>query len=262
MKLELLVTTMHQHGFEKYHSMNLQTPAVIANQADRNEIVEQTIRGQRVVLVTTDTRGLSRNRNIALAHATGDILMFADDDIVFYDDYEALVMSEFEKHPEADAIKFHINQVGSRKTLNPPVRQFKRATRCNITPYGFLGGAVKRKVFEQNSLRFDENFGTGTENYCGEDTIFLLDLLKKNIRLYLSPVTIGDIDQSVSTWFEGHNEKYFTISGKVLARIYPALSYLLVVRSAWKAWRSKKSKLSLWGILKAYYTGVIQQNHH
>ena len=35
MKLEVLVTTMHQKDISKYISMNLQTDAVIANQADR-----------------------------------------------------------------------------------------------------------------------------------------------------------------------------------------------------------------------------------
>ena len=36
MKIEVLVTTMHQKDFSKYKEMNLQTDAVIANQAEHN----------------------------------------------------------------------------------------------------------------------------------------------------------------------------------------------------------------------------------
>ncbi len=260
MRLEILVTTMHQQGFEKYHSMNLRTPAVIANQADRDETVEQVINGQKVTLVTTSARGTSRNRNTALAHATGDVLMFADDDITFYDNYEEIVLSELDKHPEADAIRFNIRQVDGRKTTITPITQFTRATRTNITQYGVWGIAIRKSVFERHQLRFDENFGPGTENSCGEDTIFLQELMKKKVCLYLSPETIADIDQTVSSWFEGYDhERYFVTAGRVLARIYPLLSYGLVVRSAVKCARNKKSKLSFLSILKAYYKGVIQQ---
>ena len=66
MKLVVLVTTMHQNSFEIYSKMNLQTDAVIANQADENSYKETTIEGHSVRFITTDSRGLSRNRNIAL----------------------------------------------------------------------------------------------------------------------------------------------------------------------------------------------------
>ncbi|MDO4385963.1 MAG: glycosyltransferase family A protein [Clostridia bacterium] len=107
MKVEVLVTTMYEVDFNKYTQMNLQTDAVLANQTDKNAYAETEIRGRCVKLVSTDTRGVSRNRNLALMHASpdADYLLFADDDLVFVDGYEKLVLGEFEKHPEAEAIK-------------------------------------------------------------------------------------------------------------------------------------------------------------
>ena len=45
-KIEVLVTTMHQSDITKYHEMNLQTDAVIANQADRCGYDEYSVGGK------------------------------------------------------------------------------------------------------------------------------------------------------------------------------------------------------------------------
>ena len=82
MKIEVLVTTMHQRDYTKYYDMNLKTDAVIANQADRNETLETVIDGNHVKLVTTDMRGLSKNRNIALENSVDEdtvVIMKSDD---------------------------------------------------------------------------------------------------------------------------------------------------------------------------------------
>lgn len=83
MNIQVLVTTMHQTGFEKFSEMNLQTDAVIANQTDKNEYLETVVDNCSVKLVSTDSRGLSRNRNIALSHANqnADFIIFSDDDL-------------------------------------------------------------------------------------------------------------------------------------------------------------------------------------
>ena len=262
-RLEVLVTTMHQTGSEKFASMNLQTDAVLANQADRDEKFVEEINGHKVTMVTTKTRGTSKNRNIAIENSTDEYIMFSDDDLRFYDNYEELVLSEFESHPEAEAIKFNIRQVAGRKTIIKPITEFQKAKRSKITTYGVWGIAINRSVLEAHGLRFDEAFGPGTKNSCGEDTIFLQEMIKHHVKFYLSPKVIADIDQSVSSWFEGFdNEKYFVTTGKVIARIYPALSYILVIRSTVKCTLQKKSSLPFFTILKAYYKGVISQTLH
>ena len=82
-KLEVLVTTMHQTDASKYIQMNLQTDVVIANQCDMDEYYSEIRNGNRIQFVSTTSRGTSRNRNIALAHASqkAEYLMFSDDDL-------------------------------------------------------------------------------------------------------------------------------------------------------------------------------------
>lgn len=54
-------------------------------------------------------------------------------------------------------------------------------------------------------------FGSGSEYSCGEDTIFMKELMDKGFRIYKSPLKIAKIDMSGSTWFSGYNEKFFMI---------------------------------------------------
>lgn len=259
-KLQVLVTTMHQKGFDKFYEMNLQTDAILANQAEDNFTREERIGTSRVKLVTTDTRGLSKNRNIASENifVDAEYIMFSDDDLVFYDGYEDIIISEFEKCPEADAIKFNIKAISERRLSMKQISEFKKLSRRAVTSFGVWGLVIKKDVFLKSKIRFNERFGTGTPNYCGEDSIFYQELLKQKVVLYGSPVYIADIDQSDSTWFRGHDEKYFTVAGMIINECYPVLSFALVIRSAIKFHKRKKSQLGFLKILKCYYAGIFK----
>lgn len=259
MKLEILATTMNGVDFSKIEKMKINSDVVFANQCDRDGFNKIEFNGHIAKMISTTSRGLSRNRNIALAHSNqnADLILFLDDDLVLNDAYENLIIEEFEKHPEADAIKFNIHDLSDiRKISMKKTVAWKKCTRRNMSASGVCGLVIKRKTIERYSLRFHENFGAGTDNYCGEDTIFLQNLINLRIRAYLSPVDIAGIDQSESTWFKGYDEKYFTVSGKVLATIYPRLCRILAVRSAYRFSKRPKCKMKFHQILKCYNRGI------
>lgn len=259
MKLEVLVTTMHQTDLSKYKSMNLQTDAIIANQADCNEYSESEINGCLVKMITTDTRGTSRNRNIALAHSSqaADLLLFSDDDLVFSDGYEEKIVAEFEKHPEAEAIKFNIHDLSAiRKVSMKRIERFEKATRLNMSSSGVWGLAVRQKALITHNMHFREDFGPGTTNKSGEDSIFLMEMLNKGISLYRSPIDIAGIDQTQSCWFNGYTEEYFQNAGKILYTCYPNLAHLLAIRSAYKFSLRDKCDMHFREILRNYFRGI------
>lgn len=257
-RFEILCVTMHQKDFSKIQEMNIHSDVVFANQADGTSMEEMEFEGHRARMITTESRGLSRNRNIAIQHMDekARIVMFTDDDLRFYNDCECLVIDEFERHPEADAIKFNINSVSERKISMKPITEFHMTGRREIGSWGVCGLAIRSEVIKEEKLYFNERFGTGTDNYCGEDTIFLQELLKRKIKLYASPIYIADIDQSVSTWFTGYDERYFLTTGMVLHEMFPHLSPLLAIRSAWRFSKRKNCGLKFWRILHYYYKGI------
>lgn len=258
--LQILVTTMHQKDLTLAEKMNIQGKAILANQADGYGY----LREGDIEMVTTPGRGTSKNRNIALACADSDVeyIMFSDDDLVFKDGYEQLILGEFEKHPEAEAIKFNLYNISQKRKISMrQIEKFSRATRLNITSSGVCGLVIRQRVLKTKNLKFNETFGSGTKDYCGEDSIFLQDLIKKGVRFYLSPVEVAGIDQSESSWFDGYTEKYFCVSGKILAAIYPRFSYLLAVRSAYRFSQRKNCKMKFWSILKQYFKGIWAYLH-
>lgn len=262
MKVQVLVATMHASDFSKIESMRISSDVFFANQADGYSYMKKEFNGHVAEMLTTQTRGLSRNRNLALTNSGlhAEYLMFADDDMIFTEDYEDIILGEFEKHPEAEAIKFRIENIDHvRKSDASPIKKFKRATVKNITAFGVCGLAIRRDTLLKRNLHFNESFGTGTENYCGEDTIFLQEIVKKKIPFYLSPIKIADVNQEESTWFEGYNEKYFEVAGMVLASVFPRLSWLLAIRSAYHFAKRKRCTLKFGKILKSYYSGIRKQ---
>lgn len=262
-KVEVLVTTMHQSDFSIYSHMNLQTDAVIANQTDKNAYELKKIRGNTVQMISTLSGGLSRNRNIAMAHASQktEYILFSDDDLVFDDGYEQKILKEFKEHPEAEAIKFNIHDLSStRKISMRRIERYEKATRRNMSSSGVCGLVIKSEVLRKHNIHFHENFGAGTENYCGEDTIFLMEMLRKKVKFYRSPVDISGIDQTESSWFQGHDKRFFTTAGTVLGIAYPKLSYIIVIRSALKAYLRKDSGMSFFNILVCYYKGIKSIN--
>lgn len=264
MKLEVLVTTMHQPDMDMslYREMNLQTDAVIANQANRNKYVEEIINGNTVKMMTTMTRGTSRNRNIALELSTADYVMFSDDDIRFVDNYEEIIAKEFSIHPEADAIQFQLNviAISDEKKIKSQqevynTQNFHRATRREVARYGVCGCVIKTEILKKYCLFFNENFGPGTENYCGEDTIFLQSMIHRGIKYYMSSYIIGDIDKSGTSWFEGYNDRYFIVTGKSLAACYPRISWLLAIRSSYRFHKRNIGKKFI-ELLFLYWKGI------
>ncbi len=259
--LQVLVTTMHDKDVSRYHTMKLQSDALFANQADEYRYYEAEINGHRVQQITTATRGSSRNRNIALGYADkeADYIMFSDDDLRFLDGYEKLIFEEFEKHPDADAIRFNLTDVskeGGARVKIKQINRFYRANRWNSGSFAIYAMAMRRKSLVKANVRFNEAFGPGTENYCGEDTIFLKDLLRRKMRIYCSPVTIGEICTVGSTWFSGHNEKYFYINGKVSYVNHPILSYVLPFIQAYRFKRKTATELSYFSIIRWYFKGI------
>lgn len=265
-KIVVLVTTMYQTDLSKYREMNLHTDAVIANQTDRNEIFEETIDKYNVRLVSTDSRGLSRNRNIALAHfrQDEDIIVFADDDLIFVDGYDEMIAAEFDAHPYAEAIKFNLQDLSEiRKISMKRIERFEKATRRNMSASGVWGLAIRSETLKKMNLRFDERFGAGAEFYSGEDTIFLMNMIDQGISFYRSPLVIAGIDQTESSWFTGIDERYYRTSGAVIDAIYPLLSRFIVIRSAYRAYkRDNNAEMGFLGILRCYYKGIKDNREH
>ena len=223
MKIEVLVSTMHQRNSDLIKKMKLSTDAIIINQTDNVNYEEIALNGKTVRFFSFNERGVGLSRNSALMRSDADICVLSDDDMVFCDGYEETVKKAFSENPQADLIIF--NLIEDEKSLN---RQNTATTKVNILNYMNYGAAriaFKRKAVSYNGITFNLNFGGGTTHQCGEDTLFLRDCLKKGLNIIAVPEAIAELkDERESTWFKGYNEKYFFDKGIVLALAHPILA--------------------------------------
>lgn len=242
-KVEVLCATMRQNNFDKINEMNIQSDVVFANQDDDVRYDEIKLGENIAKMITTNTRGVGINRNIALMYATDDYLLFSDDDLKYVDGYAQIVEEAFLKVPKADCIIFNIITIGSdiKRRKNEKI---KRVRWYNALNYGTVRVAVKRNSISRENVTFNTNFGGGTPFSCGEDTLYIVDMLKSKLKLYTYPEVIATVDQRDSTWFKGFNEKYYYDKGVIYASISRFFAKLLCLQNLIRQPDYKKNNLT------------------
>lgn len=219
-KFELLCVTMHQSDFSKLGEMNIHSDVVFANQCDRTSYEELEFDGHRAKMISTQTRGVGVNRNLALTYASADICLFADDDVVYVDDVERIVTSEFDAHPDADVIIFNLDtdDVKRRQVRYNKTRRCKRFERM---PWGGCRIAVRMSALRRANVWFTTLFGGGCLFPSGEDSMWLTDARRKGLTFYVSKETVGCVHFGESSWFDGYGERFFYGKGAFYAATHP-----------------------------------------
>jgi glycosyltransferase involved in cell wall biosynthesis len=231
MKLQVLVSTMHQSDRSLPEKMNIQSDAIIINQCDRNEFDEFMYKDNLIRFLSLKERGVGLSRNTALMRANADICLFADDDVTYKDNYEDIIIKEFDETPEADVIIFNVPSTNPNRGKKIIGRK-KRLHFYNSLGFGTYKIAVKLESVRKVNLCFSLLFGGGAKYSAGEDTIFLSDCFKKGLKIYGSPKVIGTVTYEESTWFKGYTDKYFYDRGILLYCISKLGAFMLCLQFA------------------------------
>ena len=220
MGFEILCVTMHQTDFSKIQEMNIHSNVVFANQCDYTAYDEMTYEGNTAKMISTQTRGVGVNRNLALCYASADICLLADDDVTYVDDMENIVTGEFEQHPDADIIVFHF-ETNDRTRQQKKYGSTRKHRRLERMPWGTFRIAFRLNSVRMANVWFSTLFGGGAVFASGEDSMFLSDLKRKGLTFYVSKETIGTVSFEESTWFGGYDEKYYLSKGAYYQAVHP-----------------------------------------
>lgn len=232
MNIQVLVAAMHQKDHTLLEKMHIKTDAIVANQCEHNSIEDFEWNGFKIRYLNFAERGVGLNRNNALMRATGDICLFADDDMVYVDDYVEKVKNAFERYPDADVIAFNL--------IEPKITRYviKKAYKVNFLNYlrfGTARVAVRLKSVRENGIYFNQCFGGGTEHSHGEDNIFLTDCLRKGLKMYAVPEYIAELtEERASTWKSGYDDKYFRDQAALYRMISPRWWKFLCLQDAFR----------------------------
>lgn len=141
-------------------------------------------------ITTLPGRGLSANRNHALLHATGDLLVLSDDDCAYRSDHFANLRHAFAELPQADVIVLRAEDTSGSLLPHPyPAAPTPYAKR----PKGFFAQsqeiAIRRAALPFPA--FDTRFGLGAPVLnCCEEELFLHEAMNGGKSVWLNPATI------------------------------------------------------------------------
>ncbi len=224
-RLQVLVATMHQKDLSIVEKMNIRCGAVIANQADRDQIL---VEGD-LKMITTTTRGVGLNRNIALLASEGDILLFADDDVVYHDDMPQAVLEAFRENPQADVLVFGMDMIKNGIIIDRRHLKNHRLHVFNAMRFGTCRIAIRRKALLRANILFNQNFGGGCPFSSGEDSLFLKACFDRGLKVYAHEYVLGTCAKDSSTWFAGCDEKYFYDKGVLMRYLFPRVPHVMAL---------------------------------
>lgn len=236
--LQVLISTMNQKDFSLLEKMNIQSDAIVVNQCDKNCIEEFKYKEYLIKWISLKERGVGLSRNTALMRADADIVLFADDDVVYNDGAIDKVISEFGNNPNMDLIVFNLVS----QNPNRPETIVKKPYRLhwyNCLKFGAFRIAIRRQSIIYNNIYFSLLFGGGTVYQAGEDNLFIVTCLRNKLKCFASKIAIGTVEQKESTWFKGYNEKYYYDRGALFYAMFPGFYKFFLIALELKEKKSR-----------------------
>lgn len=231
---------MYLDNYRYIDSLNIVSDCVLVNQCNRE--MKSCVREQKrkICYIETTERGLSKSRNMAIRNATGDIWILCDNDVEYLQNYDQLILEQYEKHPEYDGIVFHVESPINPVPCFPTEREINYLSCGKIISYeiSFRRERVK-------DIQFDELIGAGTRFKMGEENAFLYECLRRGLRIYYIPIKIAKLRYEPSTWNTGFDREYMIGRGASFDAMTSRWSWLLILQFAVRKYKLYRGKLKL-----------------
>lgn len=261
-----MISTCGPDGGRKVEAMNLpRIPRVsylVSWQEPGDSVVPGSLSGREDVrFITLDGLGLSRNRNNCLDNARGDILLIADDDLVFYPEGLEAILEVFEENPSLEYASFRYD---SDIPKCYPVEE----TGLEKLPKGFYQTSFEiaiRRDSRAGNLRFNEDFGLGAKVFtAGEEELFLKKARINKLECRFFPITIAFHPGATTGVRSRLADGTILARGAVAAIEFPLTSVLRIPLSAWRISRAgqcgffRSLRLMTSGAVKAVFGNVVK----
>ena len=252
MKLELLMSCMHQNDDSLVRASKITSDVVVINQCDREDYAEYPTEHGIARMFSTKQRGLTKSRNMAIAKSNADVCLLCDDDEVFQPDYHCQILNAYEALPQADVIIFKM--VNRQPSFPDQIMRLRFPKTMKVSSWQI---SFRKASLVAKGVAFDELLGAGTGNGAEEELKFLWDCQKAGLQIYYVPTPIASVAQTESTWFGGFTEQFFInrgattryIMGLPLAAVY-AVYYCLRKKSMYS------HQITPANALKATFRGI------
>lgn len=226
--IQLLISTVDNQFMQRQYTPPFSDTLII----NQSITLAKTEHQQAENIINENTIGLSKSRNKALEKAHADICVISDDDTTFFNHTESTILGAFAEHPNADIITFQTQHPDGSLAKKYAKKPYSHKMHT-ITKVSSIEIAFKRKAILTQGIKFDEKFGLGAKFPSGEENIFLLDALKKGLKIHYIPTPIAE-HIATSSGKALNNPNLITAKGAVFYRMFGAKAYLLCLLFALK----------------------------
>jgi hypothetical protein len=202
---------------------------LIINQTNSTQLISDF---ETIKVINVDEKGLSKSRNLAIKNASKNICLIADDDVVYFANFDTEVIKAFNQNPQASIISFNHQRIGVEKpnNLSKTVYAHSKKTIENVCSIEI---AFQLKDVAANNLIFDENFGLGSYFETAEEYLFLKEtafrLFKKEVESnYEKWYNEYTVNLASSKHFEQININNVEGFKREFKRIYETISALYI----------------------------------
>lgn len=136
------------------------------------------------------SHGVAASRNAAIREATGEVLVFGEEDVTWLPGGIAEVLATFDDNPRLAVLLGRAqDETGELRKRYPAIRE--PATVWNSGRVGTIELAVRTDAVRNAGVSFDENFGAGTDNFLGDEYIFVADANAARLKCEYFPITFS-----------------------------------------------------------------------
>ncbi len=191
------------------------TQSNIPEHLDRND----------TLVTSLESIGVAKSRNHMIDHAKGDYLFFGDDDIDWVVNNIWEIVDYFESHSATHLITGKtVSEDGSYKKRYP--NRSKKLNLFNCAKTGTVEMAIRVKEFRSSKVYFDENFGAGSDNYLGDEYIFITDALRQGIKCEYLPIDFT-IHQGMSSGVIYGSKRDSQARSAVFSRVFKGKAFFV-----------------------------------
>ena len=182
--------------------------------------------------VEIQSRGVAKSRNAVIENTKTEYLLFGDDDIEFKEESIDAALRYLQSNPDISILLLQaVDETGKlRKPYPKQAHPLKLRNSAKAATYEMI---VRVSDIKKKSVRFDENFGAGAENYLGDEYIFIADALRAGLKGYFLPIVIATHPTDSSGSF--HNTKQDAIvRSRIFSRVFgiwaPIMRLLFILK--------------------------------
>lgn len=252
--LEILISTKDRDNLDFLNNIFVNNnahsnPILIINQTQNLNF--SCPHSDNINLINVNEIGLSKSRNLAIENAKADICLLADDDIVYENNFESIILNAFNLNPTADIITFKMNDFEGNSFKSYPI--IKKHNKKSLSFVNSVVIAFRRNSIISNKVFFDENFGLGSTFQTADEYVFLRNALNLNLNIVFHNEVIlsHPVDSSGK---DVASDRILFAKGALFYKYYNILSFLKLIHYLYLMLKFKY--ISLGQVINKYLIGV------